>query len=137
MVGDVDFGNREPPPLPVTGSKIGMKWNDLNGNGRRDVGEPPLVDWHVHLFRNDDPSFHQEVTTDLNGTYAFIGLRPGTYTVCEALPTGWTQTAPTLQGPPPRPGEQTVDCAGRPGVSGIGYMFTITGRRDFRGERLR
>jgi hypothetical protein len=67
VVSAVDFGNRLPPPAE-TGVKIGMKWNDLNGNGQRDSGEPPLAGWHLHLFRNDDPSFHQEIITDADGT---------------------------------------------------------------------
>ena len=110
----------------MTGSKSGTKWNDLNGNGQRDAGEPPLLDWHVHLFCNDDPSFHQEVTTDLNGAYAFIGLRPGAYTVCVAVQPGWTQTAPTLQAPPPPVGEREVDCAGR---TGDGIWLRVHHRR--------
>jgi protocatechuate 3,4-dioxygenase beta subunit len=31
-------------------------------------------------------------TTDSNGNYSFTNLAPGSYTVKEALPTGWTQT---------------------------------------------
>ena len=38
----VDFGNRLPPP-DVSGSKTGRVWNDFNGNGVVDAGEPGLA----------------------------------------------------------------------------------------------
>jgi SdrD B-like domain/IPTL-CTERM motif len=133
-VSAVDFGNRLPTPAE-TGVKIGRKWNDLNGNGLPDAGEPGLSGWQLHLFRNSDPSFHQEVITDSNGNYAFIGLTPGVYTVCETTQPGWTQTAPnSMQPPPPPVGEREVDCAGRTGVNGIGYAFTITGDEVLEGN---
>jgi IPTL-CTERM motif len=55
--------------------------------------------------------------------------------VCESTQPGWTQTAPSSMQPPPPPvGEREVDCAGRTGVNGIGYAFTITGDEVFEGN---
>jgi len=35
------------------------------------------------------------VATDASGNYTFTGLGGGSYTVCEVLPTGWTETFPS------------------------------------------
>ncbi|VVB84177.1 SdrD B-like domain protein [uncultured archaeon] len=82
----------------------GMKFNDSNGNGKKDPGEAGLADWLIKL--ND--SFGNTLTTitDSNGNYTFhlsdtdggIGagsnLRGLNYTVAEVLKPGWTQTFP-------------------------------------------
>ena len=48
---------------------------DLDGDGSRDAGEP-------------------ETVTGGAGAYVLAGLTPGTYTVRQVLPGGWTQSAP-------------------------------------------
>src|SRR5881396_4317092 len=49
--------------------------------------------------------------TDASGNYLFSGLPAGTYTVCEALQSGWHETFPT-SGPA---------CA-----TGLGWTITVT-----------
>ncbi len=76
----------------------GMKFNDLNGNGVKDAGEPGISGWGIVLtgttwFHFPLPS--QTVNTAADGSYTFSGLLPGTYTVSEVSRTGWTQTAPS------------------------------------------
>jgi hypothetical protein len=86
----------------------GTKWNDLNGDGLRDTGEPGLAGVTVYLDGNnngvldtgelsavtqaDDPA-----TANANeaGQYRLTGLSAGTYTVREVVPTGSTQAFPT------------------------------------------
>ena len=79
----------------------GDKWNDLNGNGVRDAGEPTLPGWRIYLDANGngqlDPG-EQYQDTDVNGHYAFV-VAPGTYTVREVLQSGWIQTFPGAGGP--------------------------------------
>jgi subtilisin-like proprotein convertase family protein len=73
----------------------GTQFTDLNGNGRRDPGEPPLAGLTVFLDGNNngqlDPDEPSQVT-DANGTYAFPNLAPGTYTVAQVAQPGLVQT---------------------------------------------
>jgi Tol biopolymer transport system component len=68
----------------------GLVWNDLNGNGSLDPGEPGLEGWTITLTGPISAS----TTTDAEGRFAFEGLATGPYTVSESVPTGWVQTSP-------------------------------------------
>lgn len=74
------------------GALQGLKYNDANGNGQRDVGEPALPGWHIRLYSSGVPV--ATATTDSEGYYNFTYLQPGTYTIAETQQAGWTQTAP-------------------------------------------
>jgi subtilisin-like proprotein convertase family protein len=37
-----------------SGEIRGVKWNDLNGNGTRDTGEPGLADWTIYVDENNN-----------------------------------------------------------------------------------
>jgi hypothetical protein len=76
------------------GKISGYKFNDLNGNGAWDSGEPALSGWTITLT---GPVSGSKVT-DSSGYYEFTGLTVGTYTVSETLQTGWTQTMPATPG---------------------------------------
>ena len=74
----------------------GIKFDDANGNGTRDVGEAGLPGWTISLKRADGASIN--TTTDVNGTYKFENLTAGTYTISEIAQPGWVQTYPILLG---------------------------------------
>jgi hypothetical protein len=67
--------------LPENGRVTGVKWNDLNGNGVRDPGEPGLAGWTIHVFTIEPAVEHVHVLTGLDGTYSIGDLPPGTYDV--------------------------------------------------------
>ena len=84
------------------GSISGAKWNDLNGDHKRDTGEPALANWTIRLEMQEanGPTFSEvaRTTTDANGAYSFTGLAAGHYRVYEVAQSGWTQTFPTNEG---------------------------------------
>ena len=102
-----------PPP---TGEIRGAKWNDLDGDGTRDAGEPGLPGWTIYIDGNAnghlDPGEPSD-ETDANGEYALAGLGQGEYLVAEVPQSGWSRHTPsrrpsTQAGPisrriPPRP----------------------------------
>ena len=68
----------------------GVKFNDLNGNGVRDLNEPGLPNWKITAQGPVSAS----TLTDANGNYCFTNLPSGTYTVKEVQQFSWSQTAP-------------------------------------------
>ncbi len=90
-VADQDFGN------VLTSDISGMKFEDLNGNGAFDAGEPGLEGWTIFLDQNDDgvlDAGEPSTVTAADGTYTFAEQLPGTYYVAEQLQAGWTQSYP-------------------------------------------
>jgi hypothetical protein len=89
----LDFGN-----LPLTpGSLAGTVFNDLDGSGSRDPGEPGLAGWTVFLDLYGDGVLHDDdpqAVTDALGRYSFSNLVPGTYVLYVVLQDGWVPTAP-------------------------------------------
>ena len=70
------------------GKISGYKFNDLDGNGTWDNGEPPIQNWQMNLT-GQHSAF---VYTDVNGYYEFTGLEAGTFAVAEENVAGWTRT---------------------------------------------
>jgi hypothetical protein len=85
------------PGVPPGGIVHGYKWNDVNGDGFWDPGEPALPGWIIWLDINqngveDAGDMYEQ--TDTTGHFRFIGIPAGTYTLSEQQQTGWTQTYP-------------------------------------------
>jgi hypothetical protein len=147
-----DFQNqlRFSPP-----TKSGFKFNDLNNNGIWDNpnqpnGEPGIGNWTIKLWTSPGGSLVSPTTTDTTagatlGAYSFTIPAAGTYTVCEVLQTGWTQTAPTgavgsAAPNPPGNGETIAGCNpdGSPNAQGPnrGYTFTIASGQTFANDNF-
>ena len=78
----------------ITGSGAirGSVWNDADGNGTQDAGEPGLQGATVFLDQNRNGRLDAgevSTTTDANGEYTFASLPPGPYTVAQAAQAGW------------------------------------------------
>ena len=76
----------------------GNVFNDVNGNGVQDSGEANLGSgWVVYCDLNNDGKFEaneNNKTTLSNGTFEFVSLKAGTYTLRIYPKAGYTQTSP-------------------------------------------
>jgi len=90
-VGPLNFGNQQ----VLGGPKFlkGMKFWDLNGNGRKD-SDPGLAGIKV-LIKDGAGNLLAEVLTGSGGAWVYEEpLRPGRYIVEEVVPTDWVRTYP-------------------------------------------
>lgn len=69
----------------------GTKFNDLDGDGVKDGGEPGLAGWTINVSGNGGGS----AVTDSNGNFSFTTLGPDSHYVTETAQSGWTQTKPS------------------------------------------
>ncbi len=86
----VFFGNQPIPPVP--GKIAGRKWEDLNADGIRQDGEPPVSGVKVELWK--DGTLQASSLTGEDGSYSFTGLAPGPYTIKEIPGENWIPTQP-------------------------------------------
>jgi protocatechuate 3,4-dioxygenase beta subunit len=82
---NIDFG------LKGTGGLGDFVWNDKNGNGIQDAGEPGIANAPVILTYPDNVTV-VTTNTDANGSYSFTNLAPGNYKVQFTTPDGWVPT---------------------------------------------
>jgi hypothetical protein len=74
-------------------SVSGNVYNDQNGDGLRNHGEPGLAGWTVNLL-NTTTGVLSSVNTDSSGNYSFTGAGPGAYTIAQVVQANWVQTQP-------------------------------------------
>jgi len=83
-----------------TGEIRGTKWNDLDGDGMKDDGEPGLQGWTMFVDENNDGGWNgateepHYAVTGPDGTYVITDVPAGLHTVREVQQTGWEQTYP-------------------------------------------
>ncbi len=118
---DADFGYRH------TGSIGDFVWNDLNGDGVQDAGEPALGGVTLTLIEAgadgtlgtaDDVAFGNQ-TTDAAGTYDFVNLPAGLYNVTvdtNTVPAGFTLTTP------PNPASVTLNAGEDHNDADFGFL---------------
>ncbi len=96
-LGPLAFGNL------VRAEVHGAKFNDLTENGVKDAGtDVGLAGWQINLDGTDGmaAAVQRTTTTAADGTYAFVQIMPGNYTVCEVNPDPfrWYATRPSPSG---------------------------------------
>ena len=92
-VDDVQLISEDEAPV---GTVSGVKFNDLDGDGTRDAGEPGLPGWTVYADQNNNRQLDANepfVVTGADGSYA-LTLPLGSFNLREVAQTGWVQTAP-------------------------------------------
>ncbi|GAA3841632.1 hypothetical protein GCM10022243_05070 [Saccharothrix violaceirubra] len=122
-----------------TSSLSGSVYEDTNGNGSRDGGEPGLYGVAVSLFGTDSAgnSVSFATSTVSDGLYSFQGLRPGSYLLAEETqPASYADGAEEAgtAGGVPNGGDAIININLDPRTDGTGYTFgeyvgaTLTGR---------
>jgi len=67
--------------LATIGNKI---WDDLNGNGLQEMGEPGITNVTVNLHRASDDAIIATTTSNSSGLYSFTNILPGNYFISMA-----------------------------------------------------
>ncbi len=123
--GDANVGDSPNAIKNWIGQVNGVKYNDLNGNGVRDEGEPGLSGWTIRAYADTngngtldagETTIAGSATTGVGGVYAINGLAAGNYVLCEVLQPNWTQTQPL-----------NTKCAAIAGLAQGGYAVNLTG----------
>lgn len=88
----------------IPGSVSGVIWNDINGNGIREVNpstgaftDPGLAGRLVFVDVNSNGTYdavEPHATSGIDGSYQILGVTPGTVRVIEVSQAGWNITAP-------------------------------------------
>ena len=123
-------------------SKLGdLVWEDTNGNGIQDLGEPGIGNVTVTLTGTD--GFGDAITpivsqTDETGMYMFGDLYPGDYIVTFGQPTGYETTS---KDDPSQFGDDTDDSDADPttlqsDVTNICLLYTSPSPRDLSTSRM-
>ena len=139
----VDFGFTE-------GLRLGnLVWDDLNGNGTADAGEPGIADVTVQLWTADVAGnpVAQIATdgTDPDGTYEFVGLAPGDYIVAIADGEqgvgqeldGLVSTGTTTAADPDSSADNDDNGDAAPGFASISAAVTLVSNNEPTTETLR
>lgn len=74
--------------LRVSSGISGRAWQDLNGDGVRDLNDPALAGVAVRLFDQETGDLLSTTTTGQDGLYHFDDLLPGSYFVEFTAPDG-------------------------------------------------
>ncbi len=115
---DYNFGELLPASIS------GRVYADLNNNSSLDSGEPLLADVTIYLV---DGAGNQiaSTTTDADGKYAFVDLKPGVYGVQEIQPANYLEggdvvgsAGGALDGP-----DRILNAQLDSGVNGVNYDF--------------
>jgi hypothetical protein len=116
-VHEIIFGNIK------LGSIKACKFYDSDRDGEKDADEQLLEGIRFVLDGTNvqAKTIHLEQTTGANGCVTFDGLLPGSYTLCEVLPSNWTATTETCQ---------TVEL-GEGGNPSFSFGNVCTGTADF------
>ena len=95
-------------------------FNDLDGDGIQDAGEPGIAGATVKLLDADGNEL-DSTTTGSDGSYEFAGLTPGDYKVMFVQPDGFEGVSPANQG-----GDDSTDSDADPNNGLMSEVITLT-----------
>ncbi|MDH7487817.1 MAG: hypothetical protein QHJ81_16280, partial [Anaerolineae bacterium] len=82
-----------PTPTPQPGNLCALAFHDLNGNLRREAGEPLLADATIRLYDAEVELLDAYITDGLHEPHCW-SLRPGLYYLQETDPAGYVSVGP-------------------------------------------
>lgn len=85
------------PRFLLASTVRGFVWNDLDGDGAKETGEPALPGWTVYLDTNHNSRLdtgERATTSASDGAYTFDNLAAGNYLIGMLPKAGWRQTFP-------------------------------------------
>lgn len=109
---------RTPTPINI-GNFV---WDDLDHDGRQDVGEPGISGVTVQLWNSDKTEMIDQAITNTNGNYTVIAPLPGDYRVRVVLPSLLDSFSPKDQAG----GDNTLDSDINPSGVNLGFTDIIT-----------
>jgi hypothetical protein len=84
--GVIKFRTATPTRTPTPINIGNFVWDDLDQDGRQDVGEPGLAGVTVQLWNTAKTTLIAQTTTNSNGNYTLVAPLPGDYRVRVVLP---------------------------------------------------
>ncbi|MFN9384180.1 MAG: SdrD B-like domain-containing protein [Pirellulaceae bacterium] len=99
------------------GTISGEVWDDLNGNGVREVGDNGLAGWTIFIDANGNgvlDTGESQSTTTASGAYSFSSVNPGSITLKVVQQAAWRATSPLS-------GLRTVTLRGGQNLTGIQF----------------
>lgn len=72
----------------------GLKYNDLNGNGKQEPADTVMSGWKIYLW-NSSNTIIDSAFTNSYGYFSFMNVADGQYYVSEVPVNGWYQTHPS------------------------------------------
>ena len=93
-------------------------WEDIDGDGVQDAGEPGIGGVTVNL-KDENGNVIATTTTAADGSYSFVDLVPGTYSVAFVLPAGYEYTELNASG------DEATDSDADPAMNGMTDPVTL------------
>jgi len=109
---------RTPTPINV-GNFV---WDDLDHDGRQDIGEPGLPNITVQLWNSAKSQLIDSTTTNSNGNYTLIAPTPGDYRIRVVLPGFFDSFSPKDQAA----GDDLLDSDINPSGTNLGFTDIYT-----------
>ncbi|MHB8134725.1 MAG: SdrD B-like domain-containing protein [Anaerolineaceae bacterium] len=109
---------RTPTPINV-GNFV---WDDLDHDGRQDIGEPGLPNITVQLWNGAKTQLIDSTTTNSNGNYTLIAPTPGDYRIRVVLPGFFDSFSPKDQAA----GDDLLDSDINPSGTNLGFTDIYT-----------
>ena len=120
--GIIKFRTPTPTRTPTPINIGNFVWDDLDGDGRQDAGEPGMAGVVVQLWNSAKNQMFMQTTTNGNGNYSLVAPLPGQYRVRVVLQNFLDQFSPKNQAS----GDDLLDSDFNPSGSNLGFTDVIS-----------